>query len=327
MRYRTIGQDPSNRRDVSVISLGAMRFGTSTDEQTSFAILDRFIEAGGTFIDTSDNYAFWVNGTQGGESEELLGRWRRSRGIGAEIVIATKLGARPLAPGTSYLDNAEGLSAAVIRASSAESRERLGIEKIDVLYAHIDDLHTPQEETVEALADLVSDGTVGLLGVSNQWAWRVQRARGIAAAAGQPGYELLQYSYSYLRPRTDRPHDLSPDGDLGLAGGDVLSYVRSDPALTLVAYSPLLGGSYARNDRPLEDHYDHPGTAARLTALREVARDADATPNQVVLAWLMGGDIPVLPLVGASSVAQIDESLAAIDLQLTPEQRHRLDAA
>jgi aryl-alcohol dehydrogenase-like predicted oxidoreductase len=327
MRYRTIGQDPSTRRDVSVLSLGAMRFGTATDEATAFTILDRFVEAGGTFIDTSDNYAFWVNGTQGGESEALLGRWRQSRGIGNEIVIATKVGARPLAPGTSYLDNAEGLSAAVIRASSAESRQRLGIEKIDVLYAHIDDPTTSQQETVEAFAGLVADGTVGLLGVSNQWAWRVQRARGIAAAAGQPGYELLQYSYSYLQPRTDGASDLSPDGDLGVAGGDMLSYVRSDPGLTLVAYSPLRNGRYARDDRPLEDHFDHPGTAARLVALSEVARDSGATRNQVVLAWLMGGEIPVLPLVGASSVAQIEESLAAVDLDLTADQRHRLDTA
>jgi len=99
MKYRTIGTDPKTRREVSVLSLGAMRFGTTTGEATSFAILDRYVEAGGTFIDTSDNYAFWANGTQGGESEQLLGRWRRSRGIGGEIVIATKLGARPLAPG------------------------------------------------------------------------------------------------------------------------------------------------------------------------------------------------------------------------------------
>jgi aryl-alcohol dehydrogenase-like predicted oxidoreductase len=107
MKYRTIGTDPKTRREVSVLSLGTMHFGTATGEAASFAILDRYVEAGGTFIDTADNYAFWT-GTQGGESEELLGRWRRSRGIGDEIVIATKLGARPLAPGTSFTDNAEG---------------------------------------------------------------------------------------------------------------------------------------------------------------------------------------------------------------------------
>src|SRR5271170_4714006 len=117
MKYRTIGTDPKTRREVSVLSLGTMHFGTATDEATAFAILDRYVEAGGTFIDTADSYGFWV-GTQGGESEELLGRWRRSRGAGEEIVIATKLGARPLAPGTSFTDNAEGLSARVIRESS-----------------------------------------------------------------------------------------------------------------------------------------------------------------------------------------------------------------
>jgi aryl-alcohol dehydrogenase-like predicted oxidoreductase len=80
-----------------------MLMGSRTGEATSFAILDRYVEAGGTFIDTSGNYAFWVHGTQGGESEELLGRWRRSRGIGDEIVIATKVGARPLAPSTGFV--------------------------------------------------------------------------------------------------------------------------------------------------------------------------------------------------------------------------------
>ncbi len=143
MKYRTIGTDPKNRREVSVLALGAMLFGSRTDEETSFAVLDRYVEAGGNFIDTSDNYAFWIDGGQGGQSEELLGRWRRSRGIGEEIFIATKLGARPLAPGTSYVDNAEGLSAKVIRESAERSRERLGVGKLDLLYAHIEDQRVP----------------------------------------------------------------------------------------------------------------------------------------------------------------------------------------
>jgi aryl-alcohol dehydrogenase-like predicted oxidoreductase len=327
MKYRTIGTDPKTRREVSVLSLGAMLFGTVTDEATSFAILDRYVEAGGTFIDTSDNYAFWINGGQGGESEELLGRWRRSRGIGDEIVIATKLGARPLAPGTGYIDNPEGLSAKVIRESAERSRDRLGVAKLDLLYAHIDDPSVPLQETVEGFAELVAEGTVGLLGVSNQWTWRVERARALAAAAGLPGYEVLQYHYSYLRPRTDRPTDLSPDGNLGLAGGDLLSYVRAEPELTLVAYSPLLRGAYVRQDKPLPGDYDHPGLPARLVALRDVAAETGATVNQVVLAWLTGADIPAIPLVGLSSVAQLEESLAAVDLELTAGQRARLDAA
>ncbi|MEQ7123259.1 aldo/keto reductase [Actinopolymorpha sp. B11F2] len=327
MEYRTIGNDPKTRRDVSVLSLGAMLFGTATDEATSFAILDRYVEAGGTFIDTSNNYAFWQDGGQGGQSEELLGRWIRSRNVGNEIVIATKLGARPLAPGTSYVDNAEGLSAKVIRESAERSRERLGVEKLDLLYAHIEDPRTPLQETVEGFAQLVADGTVGLLGVSNHWAWRVERARNLAATAGLPGYEVLQYSYSYLRQRTDLPGELSPDGDYGAVGRDLLSYLREEPGLTLVAYSPLLSGRYVRDDKPFGPEFDHAGTPVRLAALREVAAETGATPNQVVLSWLIGGDIPVIPLAGASSLAQLNENLVGVDLKLTSEQRAKLDAA
>jgi aryl-alcohol dehydrogenase-like predicted oxidoreductase len=327
MKYRTIGTDPKTRREVSVLSLGAMRFGTVTDEPTSFAILDRFVEGGGTFIDTSDNYAFWVHGDQGGQSEELLGRWRRSRGVGDEIVIATKVGARPLAPGTSYTDNPEGLSAAVIRESAQRSRERLGVDRLDLLYAHIEDPKTPLRETVEGFAALVAEGTVGLLGVSNHWSWKVERARALAAAARLPGYEVLQYQHSYLRGRTDMSTALSPDGHQGIVGGELLSYLRAEPGLALVAYSPLLNGGYVREEKPLGVEYDHAGTQPRLAALRDVAKQTGATVNQVVLAWLIGGEIPVIPLVGASSVAQLDESLAAVDLDLTPEQRARLDEA
>ena len=115
--------------------------------------------------------------------------------------------------------------------------------------------------------------------------------------------------------------------DLGVASGDHLSYLREDPSLCLVAYSPLLNGSYGRADKPLDPGYRNAGTAARLTALAEVAAETGATRNQVVLAWLMGGQIPVIPLVGASSVAQLEESLAAVDLDLTQDQRAKLDAA
>ncbi|RQW84037.1 aldo/keto reductase [Micromonospora globispora] len=327
MRYRTIGTDPATRREVSVLSLGAMLFGTATDEATSYAILDRYVEAGGTFIDTSDNYAFWMNGGQGGESEELLGRWRRSRGVGKEIIIATKLGARPLAPGTSYLDNPEGLSAKVIRESAERSRERLGVERLDLLYAHIEDRTVPLRETVEGFAELVGEGAVGLLGASNHRAWRVERARAIAAAAGLPGYEVLQYHHTYLHRRHDLPSELDPDGDVGSVGPDLASYLRAEPELALVAYSPLIRGGYTRTDKPLGADYDLPSVPGRLAALREVAAETGATVNQVVLAWLMGGDIPAIPLVGASSVAQLDESLAAVELELTAEQRARLDGA
>jgi aryl-alcohol dehydrogenase-like predicted oxidoreductase len=138
---------------------------------------------------------------------------------------------------------------------------------------------------------------------------------------------VLQYHHSYLRRRTDAPTLRSPDGQVGVAAGDLLSYARAEPGLALVAYSPLLSGAYAREDKPLGSDFDHAGTPVRLAALREVAKDAGATVNQVVLAWLIGGEVPVIPLVGASSVAQLDESLAAVELELTAEQRAKLDAA
>ena len=329
MRYTTIGGNPASARKVSLLSLGAMRFGTTTDEATSFAILDRYIAAGGNFIDTSNNYLFFVNGTQGGESEALLGRWRAGRGTGDEIVIATKVGARPIRPSADSGTPREGLSRAAIRAASERSRERLGVERIDLYYAHVpDQAGVPLDEQVAAFGELVSDGTAGLLGLSNHWAWQVERARGLAAAAGSARADVLQYHHTYLRMRTDIP-DLrfSRDGEIGVADGSILSYVRAEPGMTLVAYSPLLNGAYTRPGKELDRAYDHPGTPARLRALDQVAKETGATANQVVLAWLIGGELPVVPLIGASSVAQLDESLAAVDLQLSAEQRQLLDAA
>jgi aryl-alcohol dehydrogenase-like predicted oxidoreductase len=132
----------------------------------------------------------------------------------------------------------------------------------------------------------------------------------------------------YFPDSSDRPSPWSPDGEPGAAGPDLLSYLR-DPSreLTLVAYSPLLSGAYVREDKPLGPEFAHAGTERRLFALRAVAAETGATANQVVLAWLMGGELPVIPLVGASSVAQLEESLAAVDLELSAEQRARLDAA
>jgi len=236
-----------------------MLMGSRTDEATSFAVLDRYVEAGGTFIDTSGNYAFWVHGTQGGESEELLGRWRRSRGIGDEIVIATKVGARPRAPSTGFHAARDGLSAKAIRESAERSMSRLGVSRLDLMYAHVEDPAVPLSETVEGFAELVSSGFVGQLGVSNHWAWRVERTRTLAFGAGLPGYEVLQYCHTYLRQRADSPSRWPADGEPGVAGPDLLSYVRAS-GLTLVAYSPLLGGGYVRSDKSLGAEFDHVGT-------------------------------------------------------------------
>src|SRR5690606_12395517 len=134
-------------------------------------------------------------------------------------------------------------------------------------------------------------------GVSNHPAWRVERARRIAAERGWTPYTALQLGYSYVQPRPLAPVD-GQDHPFGVAGPETLDYVRSEPGLWLWAYSPLLRGAYARPDRPFAEAYDHPGTTRRLAALGAVAEETGATRNQVVLAWLAGGDPPITPIVG-----------------------------
>lgn len=330
MRYLTIGGATSSPRRVSALALGAMRFGTDTDEPTAFAILDRFLAAGGTFIDTANNYAWWYDGGRGGQSEALLGRWRASRGLTDEVVIATKVGARPTRGGVNFADRVaadEGLSPAAIDAAARASRRRLGVERLDLLYAHVEDPRVPVAATVAAFGALASAGEVALLGVSNHRAWRVERARTVARAAGVAGYEVLQYHRSYLQHRTDLPSPRSAFGDPGLLTADLSDYMTAEPGLVNVAYSPLLAGGYTRPDKTPGEEYAAAGNTARLQTLATVARETGATRNQVVLAWLMSDPLPTIPLVGASSVDQLQESLEAVDLELTADQHARLDEA
>jgi aryl-alcohol dehydrogenase-like predicted oxidoreductase len=330
MRYVTIGAATPAPRRVSTIALGAMRFGSATDQRTAFAILDYFLAAGGNFIDTSNNYAWWHDGSRGGHSETVLGRWRASREVSDEVVIATKLGARPVRPDIDFADRMsvdEGLSPAAIRAAARESRDRLGVDHLDLLYAHVEDPHTPVADTVAAFAALHADGEAALLGVSNHRAWRVERARAIAHATNAAAYEVLQYHDSYLQHRTDLPSPRSAFGDPGVLTPDLRDYMNANPGLVNVAYSPLLEGGYTRADKAPGEEYAAPGNTVRIDALAVVARDTGATRNQVVLAWLMGGSVPTIPLVGASSIGQLQEGLEADDLTLSADQRERLDQA
>ncbi|MBY8853190.1 aldo/keto reductase, partial [Saccharothrix sp. MB29] len=122
---------------VCALCLGTLPFGKFVDEETSFAIMDRFVEAGGTFLDTANNYVFWDGGT-GDESEEVVGRWLAARGNRDEVVVATKVGARPRTPGTG-LENAEGLAGDVVRSAAEASLKRLGTDRIDLYYSHVED--------------------------------------------------------------------------------------------------------------------------------------------------------------------------------------------
>lgn len=299
---------------VSALCLGTMHLGNRTDPETSYDILDRYVAAGGSFLDTANNYAEWVPGCVGGESETFLGQWMRERRNRQELFIATKVG-------FDYEGVERGLRAEQIAAECEKSLRRLGIETIDLYYAHRDDRNTPLDETLEAFHRLVEAGKVRLVGASNYLAWRLEEARWVSQGNGWPEYCCIQQRYSYLRPK--------PGADFGhqtAANDDLLDYVRARE-MRLLAYSSLLGGSYVRTDRPVAAQYQGPDTDARLEALRTVAAQVDATPNQVVLAWLMQSEPAVIPLFGASSIAQLEENLGALEVRLDAEQMARLNQA
>ncbi|WP_328992181.1 aldo/keto reductase [Kribbella sp. NBC_01245] len=305
---------------MTALVLGTMYFGTKTDEKTSFQLLDRYVEAGGTVIDTANCYAFWSNPTgHGGQSEELIGRWLKlNPDLRNSLRIATKVGAEPVDGGGT-----EGLSAATIAREARRSLERLGIERIDLYWAHLEDRSVSQEEALGAFAELVDDGLVAAIGVSNHPVWRVEEARAISLANHWPSYSALQLSTSYVRPRPDAPVP-GKDHRFGWVTDETIDYLDNHPDLELWAYSPLIGGSYNRPDRPFPEVYDHPGTTARLRVLKTVADELGVTPGQVVLAWLMP---KIKPIIGASNLAQLNEALAAGDTKLTNDQRSRLNAA
>ncbi|MCE7079787.1 aldo/keto reductase [Streptomyces sp. ST2-7A] len=316
MQQRILDEATGTR--VSALCLGAMPFGTTVDEETSFAILDRFVEAGGTTIDTANCYSFWVPGGEGGESERVLGHWLKDRGGRDRLTIASKVGSGPGPDG-----GAEGLAPTVIRTQLEGSLSRLGTDHLDLYYAHREDRVTPDEETLSAFHEAVADGRTRTLGASNHAAWRLAETRSLAERHGWTPYAAVQQRYSYLRPR---PNTTLPEGGHVHAGDELLDYVHSH-RLTMFAYTTLLWGAYSRPGQPLPEHYDHPGTERRLRALTKVSEELGVTPIQVVLAWLIGGEPPVVPIIGVSSVAQLDECLSAADLELPRELRRTLDEA
>ncbi|MEU8233613.1 aldo/keto reductase [Actinoplanes sp. NPDC048967] len=309
---------------MSEIVLGAMLFGTRIGERESFALLDHFVGRGGRWIDTANNYSFWLHESGlGGQSEQVVGRWLAARpGMRDRVRISTKLGAQPTDPAIGF-PSAEGLSAPVIRRATEQSLTRLGIEHLDLLWAHIEDRSVPLEETVTAFGELVTRGVVGRLGASNHPAWRVERGRQLAAAQGVAGWTALQLRHSYLRPR---PGAALPASAHRVVTDEVLDFVRDNEDVALWAYTALLNGGYVLPER-LDEAYEHRGTTRRLAALDAVAAELGASRHQVVLSWLLGGGPGVWPIVGATTVARLDEALDAYEIKLDAVQRDRLDRA
>lgn len=304
------------------IVLGTMDFGTRVGPDRAFAILDSFVASGGVWLDTANCYSFWGDprGT-GGASERLIGAWLRARpGMRDRVRIATKVRHNPLVP-HSWPDSAEGLSARAVHAGVEESLGRLGVDHVDLLWAHAEDRTVPLEETVGAFGELVTKGTALRVGAANHAAWRVERARALAREQGVEPWSALQLRHSLVQPRPLTP--LAEAGHRMLTAED-LDLARSE-GLAVWSYSSLMWGSYVRADKPLPDTYDHPGTTRVLAVLEEVAAELSATPNQVVLAWLTRQGIA--PIVGASRVEQIEEALAAPGVRLGEEHVARFARA
>jgi aryl-alcohol dehydrogenase-like predicted oxidoreductase len=299
---------------VSKVGLGTMMLGTAVDKQTSFGILDAYVEAGGSFLDTANMYSWFVKGFKGGESETLLGEWMRERNNRSEMFVVSKVGA--------YYEGVDfGLSADRIRIECEKSLKRMGIEVIDLYFAHVDDRTVPMEETLEAFDRLVQAGKVRYIGASNLSVWRIAQARMLSQIHGWARYCCVQQRYSYLRPNPGADFDRQI-----VMTSDLIDYCRSE-GLKLIAFSPLLQGAYGRSDREFPKQYISPDSDARLAALKSVSQELGANPIQVVLAWMMQSDPAIMPLATAETVEQMRDNLCAVDIQLSTEQMACLNGA
>ena len=315
MRYTTLGRSGTV---VSTQTLGTMTFGAEADEPTSGKILEAFVERGGTFLDTADVYS-------AGVSEEIIGRWLADHPTDAEqLVLATK-GRFPMGQGA----NDVGLSRRHLRAALEASLRRLGVEHIDLYQMHAWDAVTPIEETLRFLDDAVTAGKISYYGFSNYLGWQVTKAAQTAAARGWSAPVTLQPQYNLLVRGIE--HEVVP--------------ACLDAGLGLLPWSPLAGGwlsgKYQRDVAPTGDSRlgDNPERGMEawaprnaesrtwdvVEAVAEVAGELGVSSAQVSLAWLAAQPAVTSVILGARTVEQLVDNLAAADLDLAPEQLARLD--
>lgn len=316
MQYRRLGRTGLK---VSALCLGTMQFGWTADEPASFAVLDAFVAAGGTFLDTADVYSNWAKDNPGGVSEEIIGRWMRERGNRRDIVLATK-GRGRMWPGP----NGEGLSRAHLMRACDESLRRLQTDYIDLYQTHAFDAETPIEETLDALNDLVRAGKVRYIGCSNIPAWRLALALGTSERLHLARYASLQPHYN-LAHRAEFERELQ---DLCV-----------DQGLGVIPYSPLAGGfltgKYRRGEvvpasqraSGVQQRYFNDRGWAIIGALEQASQARGISMTQAALAWLLARPAMTSPIIGANSPAQLHDALGAAELTLADEDIKRLDEA
>jgi len=298
---------------VAPLALGGNVFGWSADKGASFAVLDAFVEAGLDLIDTADVYSAWVPGNRGGESETIIGEWLARSGKRAQVTLATKV---------AKWASRRGLSPANIAAAADDSLRRLGVDTIDLYFAHEDDADVPLADTLGAFARLIEAGKVRAIGASNYSAARFAEALAVSAEHGLPRYEVLQPEYS-LVARKEYEDTLAPlvqESGVGvvcyyaLASGFLTGKYRSEADLSKSAARASAVGKYLN------------GHGLRLlAALDDVGKRHAATPAQVALAWLMAQPGISAPIASATSAGQVAELAGAVGLRLSDEDLRRLD--
>jgi aryl-alcohol dehydrogenase (NADP+) len=297
--------------DVFRLCLGGNVFGWTIDEERSFAVLDAYVQGGGNFIDTADIYG--GRGPDGpGASERVIGRWIAARAHREQLVIATKVG---------MSREERGLSAATIKRALEGSLERLGIDRIDLYYAHQDDPDTPLEETLGAFHRLIDEGRIRYAAASNYSAERLTEALEIGKREGMASYVALQPHYNLLE-REEYEGELRPVCErYGLA---CVPYFGLARGFLTGKYRP--GGEEVSSPRAAgvrESYFNDRGFAV-LAALDEVAAAHDTTVAAVALAWLIAQPTVLAPIASATSREQLSELLPATRLELTAADLARL---
>lgn len=313
MEKREIGRSGLK---VAPLCFGGNVFGWTADERTSFDLLDAFVDAGFDFVDTADVYSAWAPGNRGGESEEIIGRWTKSRGARDRVVIATKVGWE-MGP------DRKGLSAAYIRAAVEDSLRRLQTDRIDLYQTHKDDPGTPVEETLGAYADLIREGKVRAIGASNLSAARLQESLDASARSRLPRYESLQPEYN-LASRRGYEAELEPL--CRREGIGVITYYSLASGFLTGKYRSGRDLGKSPRGSGVAKHLDARGMRI-LDALDEVAGGLGATPAQVALAWLMARPGITAPIASATGLDQLRDLMGAARIRLDPDAVARLDAA
>jgi len=288
---------------IAPINFGGNVFGWTLNEQQSFEMLDKFVGAGFNFIDTADTYSWWVNGT-GGQSEEIIGKWLKSRGNRQNIVIATKVG-------SETKEHGYDISRKHILKSADESLRRLGGDYIDLYYTHFDDNITPVEETLSAYADLIEAGKVRYIAASNLSPARLTESFDVAEKNGLPKYVALQPHYNLVERAgyagLVEKYGLSVFPYWSLAAGFLTGKYRTETDFDKTAR----GGG-------IKKYFDAKGKAV-LKALDAISEKHETKQATVALAWLLAKPLITAPIVSATSERQLDTLCAAPALKLDTE--------